>query len=148
LTALHEEHGLREFRPYYFHNCIYENLYEDAWLFQNSAIPTGDLMRLYDERWKVVIVGDAAMHPYELMGLRGNINPRLESHTRGIDWLQRIDDHFQRVVWINPDPPDRWTRSQTSNVIKSIFPMFQLTVDGIEQAVSALIGARPALAAG
>ena len=88
------------------------------------------------------------MHPYELMGLRGNINPRLESHTRGIDWLRRIDDHFQRVVWINPEPPDYWPRSQTANVIRSIFPMFQLTVDGIEQAVSALIGARPAAAAG
>jgi len=148
LTALHEEHGLREFRPYYFHNCVYENLYEDAWLFQDSAIPTGDLMRQYDERWKVVIVGDAAMHPYELMGLRGNINPRLESHTRGIDWLRRIDDHFQRVVWINPDPSDHWPNSHSANVIRSVFPMFELTVDGIEQAVSALIGARRAAAAG
>jgi len=147
LTALHEEHGLREFRRYYFHNCIYENVYEDAWLFQDSAVPTGDLMRHYDERWKVVIVGDAAMHPYELMGLRGNINPRLESQTRGIDWLRRIDDHFQRVVWLNPDPSEAWTRSQTANVIRSVFPMFQLTVDGIEQAVSTLIGARRVAAA-
>jgi uncharacterized protein with von Willebrand factor type A (vWA) domain len=105
-------------------------------------------MRHYDERWKVVIVGDAAMHPYELMGLRGNINPRLESQTRGIDWLHRIDDHFQRAVWINPDPPVRWPDSHTAKVIQSVFPMFHLTVDGIEQAVSALIGARPAVAAG
>jgi uncharacterized protein with von Willebrand factor type A (vWA) domain len=148
LTALHEEHGLREFRPYYFHNCVYEQIYEDAWLLQDSAIPTGDLMRHYDERWKVVIVGDAAMHPYELMGLRGNINPRLEAETRGIDWLRRIDDHFQRAVWINPEPPAYWQRSQTANVIRSIFPMFELTVDGIEQAVSALIGARRVAAAG
>jgi hypothetical protein len=88
------------------------------------------------------------MHPYELMGLRGNINPRLESHTRGIDWLRRIDDHFQRVAWINPEPPPYWQRSQTANVIRSVFPMFELTVDGIEQAVSALIGARPTAAAG
>jgi len=45
LSALHEEHGLREFRPYYFHNCIYENLYEDAWLFQDSAIPSDAALR-------------------------------------------------------------------------------------------------------
>ncbi len=147
LTALHEEHGLREFRAYYFHNCIYEEIYEDAWLFQNSAIPTGDLLRRFDERWKVVIVGDAAMHPYELMGQRGNINPRLESDTRGIDWLLRIQSHYHRTVWINPEPKDRWDRTQTANVIKSIIPMFHLSVDGIEEAVSALIGARPVAAA-
>jgi hypothetical protein len=33
-------------------------------------------------------------------------------------------------------------------VIRSVFPMFELTVDGIEQAVSALIGARRTAAAG
>jgi len=142
LTALHEERGLREFRAYYFHNCIYESLYEDAWLFQDSSFPTGDLFRRYGERWKVVIVGDAAMHPHELMGRRGNINPRLESDTRGIDWLHRIDSHYLRTVWINPEPRDRWDRTQTASVIKSIFPMFHLSVDGIEDAVSALIGAR------
>ncbi len=147
LTALHEEHGLREFRAYYFHNCIYENVYQDAWLFQDSAVPTADLMRLYDERWKVVIVGDAAMHPFELMGVRGNINPRLESHTRGIDWLRGIDEHFRRVVWINPETPDRWQYTQTTKVIQDVFPMFELTVDGVEQAVSALIGPRAVAAA-
>ena len=147
LTALHEERGLREFRAFYFHNCIYENVYEDAWLFQDSSVPTGDLIRRFDERWKVVIVGDAAMHPNELMGHRGNINPRLESDTRGVDWLYRIQDHFERVVWINPEPPARWRRTQTANLIKSIFPMFELSVDGIEAAVSALIASRPLAAA-
>jgi hypothetical protein len=143
LTALHEAHGLREFRPYYFHNCVYENVYEDAWLFHNSAVATGDIMRRYDERWKVIIVGDAAMHPYELMAPRGNINPRLESETSGVDWLRRIQDHFDRAVWLNPEPPGRWRMTQTTNVISGIFPMFELTVDGIEDAVSALVSSRP-----
>ena len=26
LTALHEQRGLRDFKSYYFHNCIYERL--------------------------------------------------------------------------------------------------------------------------
>ena len=146
LTALHEERGLREFRALYFHNCIYENLYEDAWLFQESALPTGDLLRRFDDRWKIVIVGDAAMHPHELMSQRGNINPRLESNTRGIDWLYRIEDHFERCVWINPEPAERWEHTQTARVIKTIFPMFHLSVDGIEAAVSVLIGSRHQLA--
>jgi len=144
LTALHEERGLRDFKSYYFHNCVYEYVYSDARLFRQDAVPTGDLLRRFDERWKVVVVGDAAMHPHELVGVRGNINPRLESETRGIDWLYRIDDHFLRCAWINPDPERGWEQTQTTRAVKSIFPMFHLSVDGIEQAVASLVGARQA----
>jgi hypothetical protein len=142
LTALHEERGLRDFKAYYFHNCIYEYVYEDARLFRRDAVPTGDILRRLGERWKTLIVGDASMHPHELMGARGNINPRLESDTRGIDWLFRIQDHFGRCVWVNPDPERGWEHSQTTRVIKSIFPMFHLSVDGVERAIAALVGAR------
>ena len=88
-----------------------------------------------------MIIGDAAMHPAELMNPRGNINPRYESDTRGIDWLLRIDQHFDRTVWLNPDPVEGWT-SRTCTVIQRLFPMFHLSVDGIEQAVASLVGSR------
>jgi uncharacterized protein with von Willebrand factor type A (vWA) domain len=84
------------------------------------------------------------MHPHELVGVRGNINPRLESETRGIDWLFRVQDHFTRAAWLNPDPPSGWELTQTTKAIKSIFPMFHLSVDGIEEAIAALIGSRRA----
>ena len=54
----------------------------------------------------------------------------------------RIQDHFDRCVWINPDPERGWEHSQTTRVIKSIFPMFHLSVDGTERAIAALVGAR------
>lgn len=146
LTALHEERGLRDFRPYYFHNCIYERVGTTADLYVKDAVPTGDLLRRYDERWKVLIVGDAAMHPAELMNPRGNINPRYESETRGIDWLMKIREHFERVVWLNPDPPTDWEFTRTTQVIKSIFPMLPLSLDGIQDAVTTLVGARPSAA--
>ena len=85
----------------------------------------------------------AAMHPAELMNPRGNINPRYESDTRGIDWLLRIQSHFDRTVWLNPDPTYAWT-SRTCEVIQRLFPMFHMSVDGIEEAVGALVGARSA----
>ena len=84
------------------------------------------------------------MHPHELVGVRGNINPRLESETRGIDWLFRIQDHFDRAAWLNPDPESGWENTQTTRAIKTIFPMFHLSVDGIERAIGALVGARRA----
>ena len=143
LTALHEERGLREFKSYYFHNCVYERLGTNADLYVKDAIPTGDILRRFDERWKVLIVGDAAMHPAELMNPRGNINPRFESETRGIDWLMRIREHFDRCVWLNPDPPSDWNHTRTTKVIGEIFPMYALSLDGIQDAVTSLVGARP-----
>jgi uncharacterized protein with von Willebrand factor type A (vWA) domain len=143
LTALHEERGLRDFKAYYFHNCIYERLGTTADLYMKDAIPTGDVLRRLDERWKVVIVGDAAMHPAELMNPRGNINPRFEADTRGIDWLMRVQDHFERCVWLNPDPPKDWDYTRTTKVIKDLFPMYPLSLDGIQDAVTTLIGSRP-----
>jgi hypothetical protein len=144
LTALHEARGLRDFRAYYFHNCIYDHVYLTGHLHYGDSIPTGDLMRRLDDRWKVVIVGDAAMHPAELMDTFGNIDPRAVSVTPGIVWLQRIIDHFQRCVWINPDDPKYWEQTGTCRLIHRLFPMFHLSVDGLAEAVSALVGARRA----
>jgi len=142
LTALHEERGLRAFRAYYFHNCIYDLVGRDARLLRSAALPTGDLFRLYDPRWKVMVVGDAAMHPAELLEPYGNIDPRRMTATRGIDWLARIADHFDRAVWMNPDPPEAWDGIHTTRAIRRLFPMFHLSADGLAEAVGALVGAR------
>lgn len=146
LTALLEERGLREFKTYYFHNCIYELICSNASLSRRDSIQTGDLLRRLDERWKVMIVGDASMHPAELLSPRGNINPRLESKTPGIEWLKRIDDHFLRTVWVNPDPQKIWQSTRTARIVAEMFPMFPLSVDGISEAVSALVASRRAAA--
>jgi len=142
LTALHEDHGLREFQPYYFHNCVYDHLYTSARMARGQAVPTGDVLRKLDSRWKCVIVGDAAMHPAELLEPFGSIDPRLGSQTQGIVWLQRLVEHFERCVWINPEDTTYWEGSHTARIIKRLFPMFHLSVDGLTQAMQALVGAR------
>jgi len=142
LTALHEDHGLREFQPYYFHNCVYDHVYTRARLSRADAIPTGDVLRKLDSRWKCVIVGDAAMHPAELFEPFGNIDPRQGATTEGIVWLRRLAEHFERSVWINPDDKPYWDGSHTGRIIQRIFPMFHLSVDGIGQAMQTLVGAK------
>jgi uncharacterized protein with von Willebrand factor type A (vWA) domain len=142
LTALHEERGLRDFRAYYFHNCVYDHVYTRARLAREDATPTGDLFRQLDARWKVVIVGDAAMHPNELLRPWGGIDPRTTTPTPGIAWLQRILDHFDRCVWVNPDPSDAWAGYQTVQTVRRLFPMFHLSVDGLTEAVQSLVGSR------
>lgn len=142
LTALHEDHSLREFEPYYFHNCIYDHVYKRARMGREDALPTGDLLRRLGNRWKVAFVGDAAMHPAELLESYGGIDPRVTSPTPGIVWLQRIAGHFDRCVWINPEERAYWEGSHTGRIIHRLFPMFHLSVDGVTEAVKALVGAR------
>ena len=110
-------------------------------MLRTDAVPTGDVLRRLDRRWKVVIVGDAAMHPAELMQPYGNIDPRRTAATPGIDWLHRIATHFDRSVWVNPEKPAYWD-AQTAQLIRRIFPMYHLSVDGLGDAVRALVGAR------
>ena len=141
LTALHEDHSLREFQPYYFHNCVYDHVYTKARMLRSDAVPTGDVLRRLDNRWKVALVGDAAMHPAELLEPYGNIDPRRTSPTTGVLWLHRIATHFERSVWLNPEGPAYW-EADTARVIRRLFPMYHLSVDGLTQAVQALVGAR------
>lgn len=142
LSALHEERGLRDFKAYYFHNCVYERVFETAQLMRKQSLLTADLMRTYGERWKLMIVGDASMHPSELTAPRGNINPRMETEGSGLLWLDRLERHFGRAVWLNPEMPEPWMMAGTVRTIASLFPMYPLTIDGLEQAVKSLVGAR------
>jgi len=142
LTALHEERGLRAFESLYFHNTIYDTLYTSGQLLRSHEVATGDVLKRLDARWKVIIVGDAAMHPAELLEPHGNIDPRRVAPTPSLTWLKRIADHFDRTVWLNPERPDEWDMVQTTRVIRRVFPMYQLSVDGLGEAVRALVGAR------
>jgi len=140
LTALHEERGLRALETYYFHNCIYDCVYTRARLTRKDSIPTIQLLRNLQPFWKVIIVGDAAMHPAELLEPHGGIDPRQTTETTGIEWMQRIGEHFDRVAWLNPESPRNWDGTHTTRVLKRIFPMYPLTVDGVADAVKLLVG--------
>jgi len=142
LTALHEERGLRAFEAYYFHNTIYDAVFKRAYMGSSDAVSLGDLLRRFDERWKLLVVGDAAMHPAELLQPYGCIDPRLVSETPSITWLQRLVGHFDRCAWLNPDDKRLWEQSHTVRVIHRLFPMYTLSVEGIADAVQALIGGR------
>ena len=145
LTTLHQERSLRELEAYYFHNCVYDVIYSSARMSRGDSVPTADVLRRFDRRWRVVVVGDAAMHPAELLEPYGGIDPRVTSPTAGLVWLQRIASHFDRAVWVNPEAEADWDVCSTTRIIRRLFPMFQLSVDGLTDAVHALVGARAAV---
>ena len=85
----------------------------------------------------VVLVGDAAMHPAELLG-GGDYeywSRRVEGEARrGVEWMVMLADHFRKSVWLNPDPPNYW-KGGTAEHLSEIFRMFPLTLDGLGEAV-------------
>jgi uncharacterized protein len=105
-------------------------------------VPTADVLRRLDSHWKVALVGDGAMHPAELLDAYGGIDPRVTTETPGVVWLQRIAGHFERSVWINPEPSTAWDRWQTTRLVRRLFSMFPLTTDGVTDAMRALVGSR------
>lgn len=137
-SAAKRASNFRELRTYYFHNCIYGTVYRDAH-FQDP-VRLADLFAETDDRYKLVMVGDAAMHPMELLGTAPWHAP--DEGVRGMSgfaWLSELKDHYPRAVWLNPDPPRYW-QGGTCELIGTIFPMYQLTLDGLGEAVAKLSG--------
>jgi len=140
-TAASRAGRFAKFRSYYFHNCVYNSVYEDA-LFR-KGVTTADLLATSDRDEKLVMVGDALMHPAELLdpgGFGVGGSPYTYSHTRasGIEWLRRLAHHFRSAAWLNPEP-DRYWSGTTIEVIASVLPMYALTLDGLAQAVRYLV---------
>jgi uncharacterized protein with von Willebrand factor type A (vWA) domain len=141
-TAASRTGRFAKFRSYYFHNCVYNSVYEDA-LFR-KPVPVADLLANSDRDEKLVVVGDALMHPAELLDASGSMYLYTQQRASGIEWLRRLAAHFRSAAWLNPEP-DRFWSGTTIEVIASVFPMFTLTLDGLAQAVRFLVrgGERP-----
>ena len=122
---------------YYFHNCIYENLWKDNER-RNQRVSTWDVLHKYNQDWKVIIVGDSTMAPYEISSARGSVEYYNEES--GLTWLNRMKDHFPNLVWLNPTESSYWGFTQSIGMIKewSENKMFPLTISGITLAMKCL----------
>ncbi len=127
----------KEIRFFYFHNTIYDTLWEDPARYRKPK-PVYELARL-DPDTRLILVGDASMAPYELMARDGSIYVHERSGKPSIEQLRFLADTFRHSVWLNPVPERMWPYTKTINMIRQIFPMFPLSIDGLEQAVGHLM---------
>ncbi|MEQ1569099.1 MAG: VWA domain-containing protein, partial [Myxococcota bacterium] len=125
--------GFKSFTSYTFHNCVYGHLYED--IEQLAKVPTEQALGKFGPRHRLIFVGDASMAPYELF--TPYTWPGHES-LAGIEWLKRIRAVAPASVWLNPDARRYWEHP-TVSAIGALFPMFELTVEGIRAAVRRLV---------
>lgn len=134
-SAAKRASNIRSLKTYYFHNCVYARVYETERFSEPVAVD--DLLHELGAEWKLVVVGDAAMHPAELLG-QGDYEyyatGQAGAPTTGHKQLAKLADHFRRSVWLNPDPPNYW-RGGTAEEIGKLFSMFQLTLEGLSDAI-------------
>ncbi|KIG14382.1 Thioredoxin reductase [Enhygromyxa salina] len=130
-SAAHQHGGFKQLESYYFHNCVYSKVYEDAAFTKPVTIDS--VLRRTDSNWYLVLVGDAWMHPGELM-MNSSSFWSVEAAPSGLRCLAKLADHFPRSAWINPEPKRLWD-APTINQIAQLFEMVPLTLDGLGEMV-------------
>jgi len=135
-SAAHSVSHFKDFKYFYFHNCIYDNIYTD--IERQDAVSTDHLLRILEPDYKAILVGDASMASQELLERWGAINYYERNEVTGIQRLKQITEHFTHCVWLNPEEPYFWNQA-TILMIGKLFPMYQLTIEGLNQAVKKLI---------
>lgn len=120
---------------YYFHNCPYEHLWKTNSRRHAERFDTWDVIRKYNEDWRLILVGDATMSPYELLHPGGSVEH--QNKETGAAWLQRLLDNWPKSVWLNPEPEGYWPYRQSIAIVKNLMHdhMYSVTVSGLEQAM-------------
>ncbi len=124
---------------FYFHNCLYEFVWKNNARRWTERSATWDVLHKYPSDYKVIFVGDASMSPYEISQPGGSVehmNPEA-----GSQWLRRVTNIYEHVVWLNPVPKDNWSWTPSIKMVKEIVEdrMYPLTLEGLDGAMKELM---------
>lgn len=123
---------------FYFHNFIYDSVWRDNKMRHDRATPLYEILRSYGADYKVVIVGDAAMSPYEIVQPGGAIDQWNEEP--GADSLRRLLERYPKAAWLNPLTPDHWRHTSSVGMVGELMEgrMYPLTLAGLDEAIAEL----------
>jgi uncharacterized protein with von Willebrand factor type A (vWA) domain len=123
---------------FYFHNFPYERLWKDNRRRHSQTTPTLDVLRTYGKEYRVIFVGDATMSPWEISQPGGSVEHW--NAEAGSVWMQRIGSAFPRLVWLNPEPRERWEYTPSVKITRELVGerMFPLTIEGLDGAIREL----------
>ncbi len=127
----------KHLETFYFHNCIYEQVWKDEHRWEGKT-KTFEILHKFNRDYRVIIVGDAAMSPYELLQVGGSVDHFNDEP--GLAWLTRLKETFPRSVWLNPEPEGDWRFTESIRLINALFQgrMYPLTLDGLGAAMDVL----------
>ncbi len=122
---------------FYFHNCIYESVWreENRW---GGKLKTYEILHKYNSDYRIIIIGDASMSPYELMQVGGSVDHFNDEP--GVAWLGRLKEQFPHIVWLNPEPVKEWKFVESIKIVRNLLDgrMYPLTLDGLAEAMDFL----------
>lgn len=123
---------------YYFHNFIYESVWQNNLRRFDERISTYDVLHKYGSDYKVIFIGDASMSPYEIAMAGGSVEHWNEES--GAQWMQRVTDTWKNIVWLNPVQERYWDYTQSIGMTRQLLHdrMFPLTLSGITDAMNLL----------
>lgn len=123
---------------YYFHNFIYEGVWRDNQRRWEERIATWDVLHTFPADYRVIFVGDASMSPMEIISTGGSVEHFNEE--AGALWMQRVLDHFAKVIWLNPEPEEHWRNVSSIRHVNAMLNnhMYPLTLKGIESGMKYL----------
>jgi len=127
----------KDLKIYYYHNTIYSRIWKDPQR-RHQPEPIDEFVRR-DPETRLILVGDASMAPYELMHVNGSIYLEQRENNASLDRLKFLSRTFRHAVWLNPQTEEEWDHTWTVGIIRQVFPMFELTLDGLEKAVQHLM---------
>ena len=125
----------KELRTFYFHNCVYGRVYQSAAL--SRGVDVLQLLQDCDPSWRLIVVGDASMSPWELQSAGSRWSWTEDSGASGLAWLAHLAQHFPHAAWLNPERENSWFG--TAEVIRRVFRMYRLSQDGLLEAVQNLM---------
>jgi len=123
---------------FYFHNCVYDQLWKNNRRRHAERFPSWDVIRKYPADTKLIFVGDATMSPYEIVQPGGSVEYNNEE--AGAVWLQRFTHQFPKYIWLNPEPEGLWQYRQSIAIIRQLMSdrMYPITMDGLDRAMQHL----------
>ena len=123
---------------FYFHNCVYEGVWKDNTRRHSDRTPLMDVLHKYSADYKLILVGDATMSPYEIHYPGGSVEHWNEE--AGASWMKRLLDTYPKAIWLNPEPIQRWEYTPSIRMISELMQerMYPLTVSGLEEGMRAL----------
>jgi uncharacterized protein with von Willebrand factor type A (vWA) domain len=123
---------------FYFHNFPYEHVWKDNRRRHSVLIPTAQVLRTYNRDYRVIFVGDATMSQYEITQTGGSVEHW--NAEAGETWMRRICATFPRLVWLNPEPVERWSYTPSIRITRELIGdrMFPLTMEGLDRGMRAL----------
>ncbi|HJL56539.1 MAG: hypothetical protein QF636_00100 [Arenicellales bacterium] len=120
---------------FYFHNFFYDFVWRDNQRRRNETTLTWDVLHTYPQDYKIIIVGDASMAPYEVVSVGGSVE--YMNRESGVTWMTRLQENFERVIWFNPTPKAHWGYTQSIGLIQELVEdhMYPLTLDGLDRGI-------------